>query len=160
MVASTKHRKQYIYKLEQEDRVITGDTELKNCITNYYKGLFGQSQDNNISFDESRIDDISQVSEVKNDMLVFPFTIQEVKDAIFQMEHNKSPGPGGFPAEFYQVFWEIIKYDLMMLFEEFHEEHLPLHSLNFGVITLLPKIKEAKQIQQYMPICLLNVSFK
>jgi hypothetical protein len=35
-----------------------------------------------------------------------------------------------------------------------------LYSLNFGVITLLPKIKEATKIQQYRPICLLNVSFK
>jgi hypothetical protein len=25
------------------------------------------------------------------------------------MEHNKSWGPGGFLAEFYQVFWKIIK---------------------------------------------------
>jgi hypothetical protein len=24
------------------------------------------------------------------------------------------------PAEFYQTFWEIIKYDLMTLFKEFH----------------------------------------
>jgi len=31
--------------------------------------------------------------------------------------------------------------------------------LNFGTIILLPKTNEAKQIQQYRPICLLNVSF-
>jgi hypothetical protein len=37
---------------------------------------------------------------------------------------------------------------------------LPLFSLNFRVITLLPKIQDAKQIQQYRPICVLNVSFK
>ena len=35
--------------------------------------------------------------------------------AIFQMEHNKAPGPDGFPTEFYQVFWNIIKKDLMAL---------------------------------------------
>ena len=65
---------------------------------------------------------------------------------MFQMEHNKAPCPDGFLAEFFQVFWEIIKEDLMALFRDFHEERLPLYSLNFGVITLLPKIVEAKQI--------------
>ncbi|WVZ71503.1 hypothetical protein U9M48_020086, partial [Paspalum notatum var. saurae] len=46
------------------------------------------------------------------------------------------------------------------MFDEFHSGCLPLHNLNFGTITLLPKAKEVKQIQQYRPICLLNVSFK
>jgi hypothetical protein len=46
----------------------------------------------------------------------------------------------------------------MALFNDFHEDKLPLFSLNFGVITLLPKTKEAIKIQQYKPICLLNVS--
>ena len=32
--------------------------------------------------------------------------------------------------------------------------------LNFGTIILLPKKENATQIQQYRPICLLNVSFK
>ena len=76
------------------------------------------------------------------------------------MEHNKAPGPDGFPAEFYQVFWDVIKEDLMALFQDFHQGTLPLHSLNFGTIILLPKKSEAKQIQQLRPICLLNVSFK
>ncbi len=37
---------------------------------------------------------------------------------------------------------------------------MPLYSLNFGTIILLPKCAEALKIQQYRPICLLNVSFK
>jgi hypothetical protein len=32
------------------------------------------------------------------------------------MEHNKAPGPDGFPVEFYQVFLEVIKDDLLALF--------------------------------------------
>jgi hypothetical protein len=76
------------------------------------------------------------------------------------MNHNTAPGLDGFPPEFYQVFWNVIKDDLMALFTDFHKGELLLHSLNFGTIILIPKSKEAKQIQQYRPICLLNVSFK
>lgn len=58
---------------------------------------------------ESRIEDIPQVSNEENDILTKEFSEEEVKQAIFQMEHNKAPGPDGFPAEFFQVFWEVIK---------------------------------------------------
>src|SRR6266542_3306529 len=78
----------------------------------------------------------------------------------FQMEHNKAPGPDGFPVEFYQVFWEVIKGDLMALFQDLHQDGLDLFSLNFGMITLLPKKDDASRIQEYRPICHLNVSFK
>lgn len=48
----------------------------------------------------------------------------------------------------------------MNLIWDFFEENLDLKRLNFGVITLVPKIKEANTIKQFRPICLLNVSFK
>jgi hypothetical protein len=76
------------------------------------------------------------------------------------MEHNKAPGTDGFPAEFYQTFWETIKGDLLDLFSCLHAGQLELFRLNFGEIILLPKVNEAERIQQYRPICLLNVSFK
>jgi hypothetical protein len=76
------------------------------------------------------------------------------------MEQNKAPGPDGFPAEFYQNFWDVIKGDLLELFSFLHSGQLELFRLNFGEIILLPKVNEAKRIQQYRPICLLNVSFK
>jgi len=48
----------------------------------------------------------------------------------------------------------------MAMFADFHKGDLPIFSLNFGVTSLLPKLQEAKQIQQHRPICMLNVSFK
>jgi hypothetical protein len=32
--------------------------------------------------------------------------------------------------------------------------------MDYGVITLVPKLKDAKAIKQYSPICLMNVDFK
>ena len=51
--------------------------------------------------DETLRHDIPQVSEEENEMLIAPFSKEEVKLAIFDMEHNKAPGPDGFPADFY-----------------------------------------------------------
>jgi hypothetical protein len=54
---------------------------------------------------EDQISDIPQVSPKQNESFIADFTENKVREAIFQMEHNKAPGPDGFPAEFYQVFW-------------------------------------------------------
>ena len=48
----------------------------------------------------------------------------------------------------------------MALFTDFHKEDLNLFSLNFGIISLIPKVEDATKIQQYRPICVLNTSFK
>ena len=160
MVANGKRRKTRIFRLEQEEGIIKGVENLKRYITKYYKGLFGPSKQNNFSLDEYMIDDIAQVSNDENEILIASFSEKEVRDAIFLMKHNKAPGPDGFPVEFYQVCWILIKNDLMALFRDFHNGELPLFSLNFGIITLLPKLREVKMIQQYIPICMLNVSFK
>jgi hypothetical protein len=109
---------------------------------------------------EERIEDILQLSNEENDLLTVDFTEKEVLYAISQMKLNKAPGPDGFPADFYQKNWDMIKSDLMSLFGKLHRGELSLYKQNFGVITVLPKKENSVQIQQYRPICLLNVSFK
>jgi hypothetical protein len=76
------------------------------------------------------------------------------------MEKNTAPSPDHMPVEFYQSGWEIVKQDLLGMLIEFGAHQLNVGRLNYGVITLIPKLKEACRIQQYRPICLLNVSFK
>jgi mannosylglycoprotein endo-beta-mannosidase len=68
---------------------------------------------------ESEIDDIPQLSEEENRIPTADFNEKEVPDAVMQMEKNKAPGPDGFLIEFYQRFWETIKYDLMAMFLDF-----------------------------------------
>ena len=159
-VANGRHRKKRIYSLVQDEGTIEGHEQLKSYITKFYKGLFGAPDEGNFMLDESRTDDIPQVSVEENNHLTAPYSEEEVKKAVFQMELNKAPGPDGFPAEFYQNFWDVIKVDLLHLFSCLHVGQLELFRLNFGEIILLPKINEAERIQQYRPICLLNVSFK
>ena len=76
------------------------------------------------------------------------------------MKRNKSPGPDGFPADFYQDFWAVVKWDLKNLVDGFAKGEINIARLNYGIITLIPKTNDAKQIQKFRPICLLNVSFK
>jgi hypothetical protein len=54
--------------------------------------------------DETRTDDIPQFTIEKNNLLTSLYTKKEVKKVVFQIEHNKVPGPDGFLTEFYQNF--------------------------------------------------------
>jgi hypothetical protein len=152
-VANGKHRIQRIYSLEDDvGSCISDEEELKKHITSYYKNLFGKPDTTLIELEESNTHDIPQVSDAENEILTTNFTIEEVKKAVFNIEHNKAPGSDDFLAEFYQVFWKVIKTYLFALLEDFHKNSLPIHSLNFGAITLIPKKYNANKIQDYKPI--------
>jgi mannosylglycoprotein endo-beta-mannosidase len=143
LIANGKHRRKKIFQLEQEEGTIVGEDNLKVYITEFYKKLFGAPAPTNISLVEEEFQDITQISPNENKILMAPFTEKEVFEAISQMDLNKAPAPDGFPAEFYQKNWKVLKDDLMALFSQFTDGDLPLYKLNFGVIKLLPKKENA-----------------
>jgi hypothetical protein len=102
--------------------------------------MFGALKIENFSVDETRTNDIPQVSMKENTLFTAEYCEEEVRKAVFQMGHNKAPGPDGFPLEFYQIFWDAIKSDLLDLFGCLHAGQLELFRLNFGQIIFLPKI--------------------
>jgi hypothetical protein len=110
-IANGRHWQKHIHSLVQDEGLIEGHEQLKSYITNYYKNLFGQPEEGNFSMDESQTTDIPQVSIEENNLLTAPYFEEEVKKAIFQMEHNKAPSPDGIPAKFYQTFWDTVKVD-------------------------------------------------
>jgi hypothetical protein len=76
------------------------------------------------------------------------------------MGRNKAAGLDGYPVEIFQVCWDIIEDDMIEMFADFFKNSLDIKRLNYGMITLLPKVKDAYRIQQYRPICLLNCIYK
>ena len=83
-----------------------------------------------------------KVSDEDNCSLTQPFSEAEIKHALFQMERNKVAGPDKIPIEFYQSCWDIVKTDILELFDDFHKCGFDMRRLNYGVITLLPKIQD------------------
>jgi hypothetical protein len=79
LVANGKHRKQHIYRLEDDQGIIVSVDHLKRHITNYYRNLFGTPEQTEIALMEDQISDISQVSLEENESLIADFTEDEVR---------------------------------------------------------------------------------
>lgn len=100
------------------------------------------------------------MNEKENGRLLRPFTMEELEKALKESKTNTTPAPDGFPAGFYKNLWPRIKGLIKEILDDFFSRGLSLDWLIYGVMTLVPRYKEANVIEQYRPICLLNVVYK
>jgi hypothetical protein len=93
-------------------------------------------------------------------MLESRFSEEEIKEAVFSSYADGAPGRDGLSFMYYQCFLDIVKYNLISLFEDWFEGDLDVFRLNFAMITLIPKENDAREMKKFRPISLLNCSFK
>jgi hypothetical protein len=61
---------------------------------------------------------------------------------------------------FYRKFWPVIKTNLLALFKGFEKVCSNIVRLNYDMITLIPKEEEARNLNKFKPISLINYNFK
>ena len=87
-----------------------------------------------------------------------PITSTEIETVIKNLPANKSLGPDGFTAEFYQKFREELTPILLKLPENFRDEDKLPNSFYEATITLIPTPeKDATKKENYGPISLMNI---
>jgi hypothetical protein len=136
-----------IVSLEKVRVVIEGDDNLLQHATNYYTNLFGPEDDHDIQIDPDLWSELSQVSIDENVELCKPFSENEIKNVLFQMETNKAADPDKIPIEFYQTCWDVVKIDIIQLFDDFHAEKVNINMINVVLSLYYQKKLDASIIQ-------------
>ena len=89
-----------------------------------------------------------------------PFSEEEVRMAVFQLNKEKASGPDGFTIAVYRECWDVIKEDLMRVFLEFHTNGVINQSTNATFIAMVPKKSQTFKISNCRPISLVTSLYK
>ena len=81
-----------------------------------------------------------RVSLEENERLALTFSEEELEEVVKDMKLDTAPGPDGFPVPFFKAFWPLVKHGVLHILNDFIQGRINISRLNFGVLTLIPKI--------------------
>ncbi|CAA7058559.1 unnamed protein product [Microthlaspi erraticum] len=84
----------------------------------------------------------------------------EIRKAISEINPEKAPGPDGMTGCFYQQFWDTTARDIICMVKEFFSSNRLDPRLNQTNICLIPKTERPRDMTEFRPISLCNVSYK
>jgi hypothetical protein len=143
-VANGRRRKCSNCSLEADEGGISDPIELRKHIEGYYKKLFGSEERGLLRLQEDMWREIGSLYVEEADSLIKPFSKAEIKNALEEMNSNSAPSLDGLSAAFYKTFCDKVKGPMVEMFEKNYKGELNLSRLNYGMISLIPKLKGAK----------------
>ncbi|GKC68404.1 RNA-directed DNA polymerase, eukaryota, reverse transcriptase zinc-binding domain protein [Tanacetum coccineum] len=137
--------------------------EESKCIHEYVEAmkdeeklLYQKAKIKAICFKEKR----KKLSPTDADFIISEVYDEEIKEALFQINGNKAPGPDGFSSLFFKKAWDIVGKDVCKSVKEFFDNGKMLKEINSTIITLIPKIETPNKVTDFRPIACCNVIYK
>nr|GMD40667.1 uncharacterized protein LOC109147524 [Ipomoea batatas] len=145
LVKKSNRDKSITCVLDENDEPTTSLTQVGALFVNYFKSLFGVSCDR-IPCNPTFIQNGPLVTDSQHHMLTCEVSAQEIKDALFDIDDLKAPGPDGFSAAFFKNNWDILGDDLIKAVQEFFVSGQLLKQINYTTIALIPKSQQAQKV--------------
>ncbi|MCH80954.1 LINE-1 reverse transcriptase like, partial [Trifolium medium] len=84
----------------------------------------------------------------------------EITAVVKECDGSKSPGPDGFNFAFIKEFWDLLKVDVRIMFDQFHGNACLPKGLFSYFLTLIPKVSSPQALGDFRPISLLDCLYK
>ena len=88
------------------------------------------------------------------------FDLEEIREAVWECEGNKNPGPDGFNFTFIKRFWDLLKGDIWRVLNEFYDNGRLSKGVNSSFIALIPKVESPIGLNDFRPISLVGCIYK
>ncbi|KAK2449806.1 hypothetical protein QL285_008962 [Trifolium repens] len=136
---------------------VEGPTLVRNEVVAYFKDHF-----NDDGWQRPTLDGIMfpQLPVEKVEELTAIFSLEEITEVVTSCDGNKSPGPDGFNFAFIKEFWDLLKGDVRIMFDQFHGNSCLPKSLCSYFLTLIPKVSSPQALGDFSPISLLGCLYK
>uniref|UniRef100_A0A803PF28 Reverse transcriptase domain-containing protein n=1 Tax=Cannabis sativa TaxID=3483 RepID=A0A803PF28_CANSA len=159
--ASNRRKKNTIEGLfDNNQQWRTKDEDIESIAINYFKKLFSKANEGiDIQTILSRCVP-NRLSTEDNDRLLEPFSCEEVKIAMFQINLLKAPGKDGLPGLFFHKSWDIVGKEVISACLDILNNNADCKPLNETLICLIPKVPKPTTMSEFRPISLCNVIYK
>ena len=156
-----KGQSRFFHALRSENgHLLTDTSEIRQRAVAFYAHLYKSEYSEDEEAFDSFCSGLPKVSEEASNELEAPLTVEEVYAALQSMKGGKAPGIDGLPPDFFKVFWNELKEDILDVFNEsFVDSFLP-QSCRRAVLTLLPKKGDLQEIKNWRPVSLLCTDYK
>lgn len=112
--ARTRETKNGIREIKCTNGLLVSDKEeIKEEAINFFSGFLGYKLQDFTGIPIEGLEEIMEFkcSDIDKQLLIREVIDKEVKDVLFSMPTNKSPGPDGYTTEFFKAAWPIIGKD-------------------------------------------------
>ena len=148
--------------LTHDGKIVTQQEEIMAEAKDFYEKLYTEKTDVSLEDQNFFIQKIDKtLTSNQKEILDKQIELNELKDALFQCQREKTAGYDGLPYEFYQTFWHIIGEDFLNVvqFSLNVAKHLP-YSQTTSIITLIYKKNDKMKLTNWRPISLLCCDYK
>ncbi|KAJ0546635.1 putative RNA-directed DNA polymerase [Helianthus annuus] len=132
---------------------VTAPPLIKDFICSFFAQKFQEPSSNRPGL---LCPNLKQISDNQAGMLVAPFTLEEIKSAVWDCEGDKAPGPDGINFKFIRKCWEFLQADFVAVFEDFKTNGTISMGCTSSFIALIPKCRDPDGLGDYRPISLVG----
>ncbi|GKD39102.1 RNA-directed DNA polymerase, eukaryota, partial [Tanacetum coccineum] len=156
-VVRKKTRRQNINGLKINGSWVEDPTSIFGATYNHFANRFRESNPSRLKFHSLLFKRLDQEDIV---LLESPFSMDEVKAAVWDCCSSKSPGPDGQNFKFIKKYWEFIKFEFFNFVKYFESLGSLARGCNASFIVLIPKVSDPLDLSDYRPVSLIGCMYK